>query len=74
MNFDPIEMWENKTQRVEQRIVSLSQPHIRPSNDGEVKGFSVSSPNLQERAIALRPHPPAIAVLNPKIDRPPKPQ
>ncbi len=25
-----LEMWENKTQRVDQRIVSLTQPHIRP--------------------------------------------
>ncbi len=24
------QMWENKTQRVDQRIVSLTQPHIRP--------------------------------------------
>lgn len=25
-----LEMWSNKTQRVDQRIVSLTQPHIRP--------------------------------------------
>ncbi len=25
-----LQMWENKTQRVDQRIVSLTQPHIRP--------------------------------------------